>query len=109
MVGDAGELTQGGVDVLGADSKPVPRIAGQGPRVDGYVELALVGGADDAVAPDAAAEEHDRADRPVVLAVAAVVRRGAAHLTLHDDDQAVANSQLFGAAHQVADAGEELG
>ena len=59
----------------------------------GHVELLLVGGADDAVALDAPAQEHDRADGPVVLAVAVVVGRRAAHLALDDDDQLVANLQ----------------
>src|SRR5262249_44806997 len=109
MVGDAGELAQGGVNVLGADPNALLAIPGQRLRIDGHQELLLVGGTDDAIPPDSPTEEHDRADRPVVLALAVVVSRGTAHLALDDDHQTVADLQLLGPAHQVADAGEELG
>ena len=55
------------------------------------------------------AEEHDRADGPVVLAVALVVGRRAAHFALHDHDEFLADLQFLGPAEQVGDAGEELG
>src|SRR5690242_8276467 len=109
MVGDPGEVTQGAVDVLRAGANPLVPVAGQGPRIEGDVELPLVGGADDPVPLDPAAQEHDRPDGPVVLAVAGVVAGGPAHLALDDDDQAVANLQVFGPTQEVPDAGEELG
>src|SRR4051812_17986410 len=60
MVGDAGELAKGGVDVLGPDPNAVLPVTGQRLRVERHVELACVGGAENAIAADAPAQEHDR-------------------------------------------------
>src|ERR1043166_5382158 len=75
VIGDAGEFAQRLVDVLGphADALVLVELQRRGAEGDG--KLLSVGGANDAVAFDAAAEEHGGADRPVVLAVARVVVR----------------------------------
>src|SRR5207247_1700658 len=57
VVGDAGEFAQGGVNMLGPDANAALAIQGKAARVDRHMKLAFVGGADDAVAADAPAEE----------------------------------------------------
>ncbi len=78
-------------------------------RIDRDRELLLVGRADDPIALDAVTEEQDRADRPVILAVALVVVRCPAHFTLDNDHKLLADLQFPGPADHVGDAGEELG
>src|SRR5205823_4109943 len=109
VVGNAGVLAKGGVNMLRPEPDAFLLVARQRLRIKQYMELLLIGGAQNPVALDGPAQEHDRADRPVVLAVAVVVVGGAAHLALDDYDQAVANLEILGPAYEVADAGEELG
>src|SRR5262245_8566889 len=82
VVCDARVLAQGLVDVLGTHADAPVLVERERLRIDRDRELLLVGRADHAVALDAAAEKQDRADRPVILAVALVVVRRPAHLAL---------------------------
>src|SRR5688572_6655174 len=84
MLGDAGEFAERLVNVLGTDPHALFAVRGECLRVDRDVELPLVGRADHAVAANPPAEKHDRADRPMILAVPLVVRRCPSHLALDD-------------------------
>src|SRR5687768_11883387 len=95
--------------MFGADADAGVTVSREGVRTQGDGELFFVGGADDAVAADAVAHEHDRPDRPMIFAFAVVIARRAAHLALDDDDKTVTDLQLFSATDKVGDAGEELG
>src|SRR3954468_19447922 len=55
VLGDAGEVAKGGVNVFRADPDPPLPVAGQGLRIEGDVELPLVGGADGPAPLDAPA------------------------------------------------------
>src|SRR5437764_502019 len=96
MLGDSREFTQCGVDVLGPHADALLLVEFQHAGIDRDRELLLVGGADHAVALDAAAEELHRADGPVVLAVARVVIWSAAHFALNDDVELLANLEFAG-------------
>src|SRR5262245_1003981 len=109
VVGDARVLAERLVDVLRSDSIALLLVELERLRIDRDGELLFVGGSDDPVALDAAAQEQGRPDRPVVLAVARVVGRGPAHLALDDDHELLADLQIPGPADEVRDPGQELG
>lgn len=73
--GDSGKLPQGQVNVFRADAQSIFEVCFKREclRVDWDKKLAVVGLADDAVPPDARAEEHGGADRPMVLTIAIVI------------------------------------
>jgi uncharacterized protein (DUF983 family) len=64
------------MDVLRANSDALVAVDGQCLRVDGDLLLGFVGSSDNFVAADARSDEHQRADRPMILAVACVVFAG---------------------------------
>src|SRR5262245_43512378 len=64
VVLDAREFAKRLMKMLRPDADAALAVEGQCLRVDVHPKLALISCPDDAVAADAAAEEHDRADRP---------------------------------------------
>ena len=69
----------------------------------------FIGGADNSIAFDASAHEHDGANGPVVFSITFVIVRGAPHLALHNNYKFFADPQLFGTFDQIINATEKLG
>src|SRR5262249_24401696 len=109
VFGNPRSLAQRLMDVFGPHANALLLVELQGGGIERYRELLLVGLADHAVPLDALAQEQRRADRPVILAVALVIVRGAAHLALNHDNQLLTNLEFAGPADEVGDAVEELG
>jgi len=70
--------------------------------------MPLIGSADDPVTGDSRAHHHHAADRPVVLAVAAVVSRRSAKVRSHHDRDLVGDTHAFRFLHREVRAVDEV-
>ena len=70
--------------------------------------MAIVGAADDSVPGDAGAHHHHAADRPVVLAVAAVVSGRSAKVRTHHDRDLIGDAHALRRVHREVRAVHEV-